>query len=80
MSKQQSLTPDEQEVPKHSGGSRKPRPWVLWMHLNWRRRKGNWWRRGRYATREIAETAAVKSSFRAVCEYRIMHESEGKPE
>lgn len=80
MSRQQSSAPDEDQIPRHSGGSKRAKPWVLWMHLKWRGRSGTWWRRGRYISREVAETAAAKSSFKTVCEYRIMHVSEGKPE
>jgi hypothetical protein len=79
MSKQQSLAPNDQEIPRHSNGSRKAKPWILWMHLPSRGTSGQWWRRGRYVTRKTAEEAAAKSSLLTVCTYRIMHENEGKP-
>lgn len=79
MSKQQSSMPDAPETPRHSGGSRKATPWVVWTKIKFRHEAHTWWRLGRYRTKEIAQTAAEKNSFQSVCEHRVMHESEGRP-
>jgi hypothetical protein len=88
MSKQQSMTPDAPEVPRHSGGSRKAKPWVVWHRFSeenrWFSRFRQWSRMGRYATQEVARSAlesdAAKGWPRPKYEYRLMHEREGKPE
>ncbi len=81
MSKQHSQLPDEPEQPRHTGGSRKPKPWALWVKLPaiGSRGKAKWFRKGRYVAKELA----VEASTRGISvhfECRVMHETEGKPE
>jgi hypothetical protein len=96
MSKQQSSTPDEPEVPrKTGGGNRRARPWSVWYKLtwigaprawpSWLGRSAQWHRMGRYASKEISESVVDSDRRKHVYPkyeyaYRIMHESEGKPE
>ena len=71
MSKQQSLTPDEQQVMQRAlrssativaKGGRKAKPWVLWAksvrpYPSWMKEPKKWWRAGRYRTRKVAVEA-----------------------
>ena len=57
MSRQSSEHPDGPEVPRSGSTRKKDKPWSLWCRNSWpgRRKQGDWFRWGRYQTREEAE-------------------------
>lgn len=57
---QQSFMPNEQQVPRGTPGSRKkPRPVELWARFIKKVWGAEWYRKGRYESREIAEKVAA---------------------
>ena len=84
MSRQQTFAPDEPERTRSKAV--KAKPWCAWH--KWRH---GWWRSGRYRTRQEAEKAMADQVRKyhhrkyhrlggwAERDFRVRHESEGKP-
>lgn len=72
MSKQSSQHECADRV--RGGTSRKSKPYAIWSML---RRRGEWSRWGRYASRSIAEEALPKlqQNYGSVCDFEIRDET-----
>ena len=94
MSRQQSFAPDEREEAQRSKKVKPSKPWSVWTKTTYNKAYhlpsfmqvwGNKWvRHKRYETKEKAiefvERDGRKHTSFLSYEYRITHESEGKPE